>query len=260
MFNEMIERLEFGNIHVKKVYSIAAVSLAQSVSNTRLIQTERMNMQNSQFLSDNWQNKSNPELREKVLEHFHKKCLFWEWNQGKSIKDGFVLPVVHGTDRVTAWNIAKTGFANLATLDDGFFGSGIYFSTSAMYTVPYFANKKHPAILICLSVPGNPFPVIESPNEKAISLKGCKITTGYSAHYCSTGLGGFPYSETDKEAGKPVFDELVVGQENQAVPLFLLEIDISKSDLSLYSKKNNPTKHVISDRKFVFEYSASLIT
>jgi hypothetical protein len=34
--------------------------------------------------------------------------------------------------------ICGTGFANLSSLDDGFYGKGIYFTTYALYALPYF--------------------------------------------------------------------------------------------------------------------------
>jgi hypothetical protein len=49
----------------------------------------------------------------------------------------------------------------LSALDVGFFGSGIYFSTSAKYIIPYFATKSNPAIIVSFLIPGNPFPVVE---------------------------------------------------------------------------------------------------
>jgi hypothetical protein len=49
-------------------------------------------------------------------------------------------------------------------LDVGFFGSGIYFTTSAKYSIPYFATKPNPAIIISYLIPGNPYPVVEQPS------------------------------------------------------------------------------------------------
>jgi hypothetical protein len=51
----------------------------------------------------------------------------------------------------------------------GYYGKGIYFSTSAVYIIPYFASKKRPAVLVSLLLPGNPFPVIENPHEEVCS-------------------------------------------------------------------------------------------
>jgi hypothetical protein len=76
-----------------------------------------------------------------------------------------VIPVLHGTDASVAWSIIGTGFSALSSLDAGFYGKGMYFSTSALYTLPYFATKFIPALLICLAVPGNPFPVVEHRDE-----------------------------------------------------------------------------------------------
>lgn len=87
-----------------------------------------------------------------------------------------VLPFVHGTNLNIARKICTTGFANLSTLvcsinssylkppqDDGYYGKGIYFSSYALYTFPYFKSKEQPAIILSWVVPGNVYPVTENP-------------------------------------------------------------------------------------------------
>lgn len=96
----------------------------------------------------------------------------------------------HGTAFDVGMTIAKNGFATLASLDAGdfqiwivilivlgFYGKGIYFSTSASYVVPYCATKTRPSILVSLVISGNPYPVIESPHE----LKVCRAQASSSA-------------------------------------------------------------------------------
>ena len=62
------------------------------------------------------------ETRIKYVENLNKKLNKFDDLQhpGKSK----VLPVVQGTNESAAWNIATAGFQNLASLDDGFYGSG----------------------------------------------------------------------------------------------------------------------------------------
>jgi hypothetical protein len=50
-----------------------------------------------------------------------------------------ILRAWHGTSTSVAKSILNSGFANLATLDDGWFGKGIYFSTHPEYQ---FVQKK----------------------------------------------------------------------------------------------------------------------
>ncbi len=42
-----------------------------------------------------------------------------------------VVPLWHGTADSVVRNICETGFAALATTDDGYFGRGLYFTNSA---------------------------------------------------------------------------------------------------------------------------------
>jgi len=64
----------------------------------------------------------------------------YTWNSHKT--EVPIIPAAHGTDLVVAKQICSSGFAALSSLDAGFYGKGIYFSSSCMYTTPYFATKK----------------------------------------------------------------------------------------------------------------------
>src|SRR5262245_61086501 len=71
------------------------------------------------------------------------------WNANEVVP---ILPVVPGT-RLTsflqhspqsgsvAWKIVENGFSALSTLDAGYYGSGIYFTSSVLYATPYYATK-----------------------------------------------------------------------------------------------------------------------
>lgn len=87
-----------------------------------------------------------------------------------------------------AWKVCATGFANLSSLvrlksclsltwfqDDGFFGKGIYFTTYALYALPYFSTKSDPAVILSFVLPGCSFPVIEHTEGKD-SLVGYVVT------------------------------------------------------------------------------------
>lgn len=47
----------------------------------------------------------------------------------------------HGTEFALGMSIAANGFASLSTLDSGFYGKGMYFTTHAKYTIPYCQNR-----------------------------------------------------------------------------------------------------------------------
>jgi len=162
------------------------------------------------------------------------------WNKDLKPSDSPIVPVVHGTNEKVAWNIAAGGFAALSTLDAGYYGKGIYFSSHALYTVPYFATSSSPVILLCLTIPGNPLPIIEHPKSDGNFL-GLPISGSYQSHYVLTTKNGYPVQKISKDVAH-IFDELIIHAEAQVVPIFLLQIDTSNlSDLIAEFQRITPT-------------------
>jgi len=219
----LVDKLDFGPLKWHSAVALVNYSLAVSCSNHRGNMINRMRQDPKMFLSRNW---PNDPLRERVIQHFSDKKHLWLWNNTSAHEMCPVLPAVHATSIPIAQKIASAGFASLSLLDAGYYGKGIYFSTSALYTLPYFATKPSPAILICFVLPGNPYPVIESPKEKH-SIVGSHIKAGFQSHYVLTGKSGFPLVEEDYQKGLRIYDEVVINQEGQVVPLFMLKIDTS---------------------------------
>src|SRR5205085_7099879 len=81
-----------------------------------------------------------------------KKTGLFGWNSFEVVP---VLATIHGTAATAAWKICSGGFAALSSLDSGYYGAGIYFTTSAKYAVPYFATKAEPSIIISWVIVGN---------------------------------------------------------------------------------------------------------
>lgn len=74
--------------------------------------------------------------------------------------------MVQGTREDAAWKISKNGFGTVASLDDGYYGRGIYFSSKLKYANLYAKESKPgegKVFLVNLVIIGNPFPVIEHP-------------------------------------------------------------------------------------------------
>jgi len=132
-----------------------------------------------------------------------------------------ILPTLHGTDESVAWKICRSGFATLALLDAGWYGSGIYFTTDARYALPYFGTKQQPALLIALLIPGNIYPVTESHLTLSNSMVGKPIPGGYQSCYVHTQKSGFVCKVVEPE----YYDEIVIAQETQVLPVFLLTIE-----------------------------------
>jgi len=220
--NQLKEKLDFEGLKFDKSYALVTPELAVAISIARKVQSSRMKENPSQFFNQTWKNFPDLEIRQEIINCFQQKLYEWEWNVGLTLDCSPILPVVHGTDKSIALKIAQGGFASLSTLDDGYYGKGIYFSTSAKYIIPYYATKKNPTILICLIIPGNVYPITEFPQSN--NIRGLPLVNGYQSHYCVTTKGGIPFTRQDYEEQKMKYDEVVIGQETQVVPLFLLEM------------------------------------
>ena len=75
-----------------------------------------------------------------------------------------MIPGYQGTSENAAYRIVKNGFGTTATLDDGYYGRGIYFTSSMKYAAKYASSTKRGKVfLLSLIITGNVFPVIEHP-------------------------------------------------------------------------------------------------
>jgi len=82
-------------------------------------------------------------------------------------------------------------------------------------------------MLIVLIFPGNVYPVTENPSDED-SFLGKPMKSGYQSHFVITSKKGLPTGETAKErADTEFFDELVIIQESQILPVYLVELDNS---------------------------------
>jgi hypothetical protein len=225
LLSDLKNKLDFGDILIHKAYAVSCITLAQNFRNTLQIQIERISTKPSLFFQQKWLYSEDAALRSKTIKHYHDTVQSWPWNQEEDSKSP-ILAVVHGTDIETAWAVASSGFANLGLLDDGFFGKGMYFSSSATYTLPYFSCKQNPCVIICLVLTGNPYPVIEAPKDPN-SFKGKALTSSYQSHYVVTTSAGAPFKDRDYANNMRQFNEIVLAQESQILPIFLLEIDKS---------------------------------
>ena len=135
-----------------------------------------------------------------------------------------------------ATSIAKKGFAALASLDEGYYGKGIYFTSFCLYTIPYLTNKKEPALLISLANLGNAYPVIEN-HKSPETLMGAATKSGYQSHYVLTQKDG------QVSQKPPFYDEIVLSQESQVVPIYIVKIprDCSSKLNKIWNKDTGTT-------------------
>jgi len=208
---ELLMVLDGANL-VSAIKSITAAINPRSginFENQRTILRDRFINSAALFKKTDWARIGDrQQLRAWVARMFEASLHRHPWNAGAD-EVVPVLPVVHGTDASVAWKIFDTGFSALSTLDAGFYGRGIYFTSSAQYSLPYCSTKPNPAIVLCLAVPGNIYPVVEDRLEKN-SWLGKPIKSGYQSNYVLTAKDGKPCMQ-EQQVGS-FYDELVVDQ------------------------------------------------
>lgn len=140
----------------------------------------------------------------------------------------FFLSQPHvGTSREAANKIAQTGFAALSKLDSGYFGTGIYFTSDVRYAQFYSqaASKSSNNLCFVLAAvcPGNVYPVTEA-HDGENSLRGKPAQSGYQSHYTNVvSKNGDKFGHVCNPPTADNYDELVVFQDVQALPLFVIE-------------------------------------
>lgn len=163
-------------------------------------------------------------------------------NEIKGYKKIRVTPMFHGTTRSKINSICTTNFANLYTEDDvGYFGSGIYHTSSAECAHRYTKNADDGILILSWISFLSCYPIIHHPeikDEKDWSslskshLKkkhwrwhtGRPQKSGYDAHYVQVvsknnlTFSPFQYGE------KPEFDELVVFDSSQILPRYVITL------------------------------------
>jgi len=179
-----------------------------------------------------------------VHKHYQQLCEKCCWN--KKIETA-IVPVFHGTDLLIAHAICETGFAALSSLDAGWYGKGIYFTSHLVYAIPYICTRKSPAMLVSWIIPGNVYPVTESASGSG-SLVGQPMRPGFTSHFVLTDREG---KSIRQPTGTHCYDEFVVPQENQICPAYILQFEQFSSLLpTLFSRDDSITIETSAEELF----------
>jgi len=180
--------------------------------------------------------------------------------------------MIQGTVDNAAHRIAKNGFGTVGSLDAGYYGQGIYFTSRVSYANKYAKlTNENRVFLIALVVPGNAHPITENPflkmtddmkkpeaNPKGFLGKPC--TSGYQSHFtvvCKEDVRiAFP-------AQGPVdhrlhADELVVPDASQVLPLFVVYSKYPKELGEIGSPAHLPPRLLSKDSDFLSSESEVL--
>ncbi|MBH1988418.1 MAG: DUF1566 domain-containing protein [Myxococcaceae bacterium] len=156
----------------------------------------------------------------------------------RTFKNTKVLPLWHGSDSQKCHGIANSGFKFSGKLalegqasfdtDDGYFGSGIYFTNSARYAGDIYSRGDLMMAWVSMT---EPFPIVGDPSQLDMALLSCEgAYKHYNAHYIPV----FPMEDNFDcaeyypcLAGQmPVCDELVIFQRSQALPRYWIELQV----------------------------------
>jgi len=156
----------------------------------------------------------------------HQQCL----TLAKPYKDSDypavnLLPMWHGTNPAIVDSIFKTGYANLATTDSGYFGKGIYGAYEAEYSYRVYA-KQDGALILNWTACFSPYPVMTGDMKK---LEGKGNFSNYDAHFVPV-VPRNPYNPNEevyfptKPDDHHQFTELVVFQSAACLPRYLVKV------------------------------------
>jgi hypothetical protein len=123
----------------------------------------------------------------------------------------------HGTRKTNFDGIFEKNFQNFfgseRTTDSGWYGRGIYFSSSPKYCANYAHSHGNPIIyLICSLVKlGKMYHVTD------MSYSGKEMRVDSDSHYAKVAASGYP-----TDADYSFFEEFVIKQSNQILPLYII--------------------------------------
>jgi tetratricopeptide (TPR) repeat protein len=134
-----------------------------------------------------------------------------------------LMPLWHGTSADAAASICKTGYANLAHTDTGFFGKGIYFTPEAKYA--YKTYSKNGILLLAWVASYSAFPVIDGDMPK---LTGKANYQNYDTHFVPVVPNTSQPNEKNFYPTKPkqraIYHEAVVFQAAQCLARYWVEL------------------------------------
>jgi len=167
-------------------------------------------------------------VRSKILDHYYEYAGQFDWNFDNRQAQIPTIPVIHATREQVALSIAATGFSALSTIDQGWYGKGVYFSIEIPYVLAYINGTPDPSILLGLLTPGKVYPVTEDPDGRD-SLMGAPLMPFYNCHWVLTNKNGKPYYKNNSQKTITLdlddfFTEIVIEQEAQIVPICIISL------------------------------------
>jgi len=130
------------------------------------------------------------------------------------------LPLWHGSNPLVLESIFTTGFVNLATTDNGFFGKGLYNTPEAEYAYRVYSKG---ALLVNWVAVFSAFPVVAQDED---NLLGTANFQNYDAHFVPVFSPNHPTTNYHacNEGEVHQYTELVVFDSSQVIPRYVVEL------------------------------------
>lgn len=119
----------------------------------------------------------------------------------------------HGTKAANFDGIFEQNFKNLHTTDSGWYGQGLYFSSSPRYCATYAGSFGSEVMYLICSL----IKLGEVYSVKDMSYNGKPMHSNCNTHYVKVSASGSP---TDAVDG--FFEEFVIKESNQVLPLYII--------------------------------------
>lgn len=214
------------NFEYDKLFVIGAHALSQ----------RRSEIARAAFSRKKDEQDENAYLREKVLEIFKEKT------KDYSTEQCYFLPVWHGTREEVLKSIFKTGFANLANTDLGYYGKGIYGSTNAEYVKRVYSGGYHKGVLLLNWVAINsPFPVASKRDIDLLKGKGNR--GNHDAHF-------IPVKPRNPYAHKK-------GKEDTYFPLENIDDEVAYDEIAVFNDKLVLARYIVEIERIVPKLQSS---
>jgi hypothetical protein len=132
----------------------------------------------------------------------------------------------HGCRRSVLSSLLSHGFATLGTLDDGWYGKAMYFTSSAKYATRYCSTNGG-CLIMCYIVLLNRFPVVSADAPLNVSptkfrFYGRGNHKNYQCHYIPVspvgGEASMDFRPPSTDTNDAIYDELAVFQETCILP------------------------------------------
>jgi len=210
------------NLNIARAFAVDNRQLTRELESYSVRLSNKFRTNPQTFNMTQWKEHENAAWRAWMLTPLQEQINNSQWNSGTTVP---VITMLQGTSEDNVWQIAQTGFAVVATRDEGWYGRGIYFTSHADYALYYAEPNSRGEKIITINyvVPGNVYPVCENPKESD-SLSGKPCAKGYQSHYLKVSTNASTFGLPAKADETHWYDELVIFQESQVVLKYVVYV------------------------------------